>query len=170
MFPVDNVHFQQAAKLNTALVDEQVDFEAMVGILLLLEPSEFQRVRSVLARDSVGLRAVRAANLAAWPSRFVDVRARRARPTLKGIRHRTLLLFILSYQFTVCPQIETTSIASSPVKMNGLSLKIKKRNSLEKKKRSGIGHPYPKIFYRFIFYMYVSFSGLHYICAAVSIE
>lgn len=32
MFPVDNVHFQQAAKLNTALVDEQVDFEAMVNI------------------------------------------------------------------------------------------------------------------------------------------
>lgn len=31
-FPVDNVHFQQAAQISKALVDEQVDFEAMVNI------------------------------------------------------------------------------------------------------------------------------------------
>lgn len=65
--------------------EQQSSYQLVLSdcILLLLEPSEFQRVRSVLARDSVGLRAVRAANLAAWPSRFVDVRARRARPTLR---------------------------------------------------------------------------------------
>lgn len=32
LFPVDNVHFQQAAQISKALVDEQVDFEAMVNI------------------------------------------------------------------------------------------------------------------------------------------
>lgn len=32
VFPVDNVHFQQAAQISKALVDEQVDFEAMVNI------------------------------------------------------------------------------------------------------------------------------------------
>lgn len=32
VFPADNVHFQQAAQISKALVDEQVDFEAMVNI------------------------------------------------------------------------------------------------------------------------------------------
>lgn len=32
VFPVDNVHFQQAAQISKALVDEQVDFETMVNI------------------------------------------------------------------------------------------------------------------------------------------
>lgn len=32
VFPPDNVHFQQAAQISKALVDEQVDFEAMVNI------------------------------------------------------------------------------------------------------------------------------------------
>lgn len=32
VFPVDNVHFQQAAQISKALVDERVDFEAMVNI------------------------------------------------------------------------------------------------------------------------------------------
>jgi len=32
VFPVDNVHFQQGAQISKALVDEQVDFEAMVNI------------------------------------------------------------------------------------------------------------------------------------------
>lgn len=32
VFPSDNVHFQQAAEISKALVDEQVDFEAMVNI------------------------------------------------------------------------------------------------------------------------------------------
>lgn len=31
-FLADNVHFQQAAQISKALVDEQVDFEAMVNI------------------------------------------------------------------------------------------------------------------------------------------
>lgn len=31
-FPSDNVHFQQAAQISKALVDEQVDFEVMVNI------------------------------------------------------------------------------------------------------------------------------------------
>lgn len=33
VFPVDNVHFQQAAQISKALVDEKVDFEAMVNIV-----------------------------------------------------------------------------------------------------------------------------------------
>lgn len=32
VLPVDNVHFQQAAQISKALVDQQVDFEAMVNI------------------------------------------------------------------------------------------------------------------------------------------
>lgn len=32
LLPADNVHFQQAAQISKALVDEQVDFEAMVNI------------------------------------------------------------------------------------------------------------------------------------------
>lgn len=32
VFPADNVHFQQAAQISKALVDGQVDFEAMVNI------------------------------------------------------------------------------------------------------------------------------------------
>lgn len=32
VFPSDNVHLQQAAQISKALVDEQVDFEAMVNI------------------------------------------------------------------------------------------------------------------------------------------
>lgn len=32
VFPVDNVHFQQAAQISKALVEEEVDFEAMVNI------------------------------------------------------------------------------------------------------------------------------------------
>lgn len=32
VFPADNVHFQQAAQISRALVDEQVDFETMVNI------------------------------------------------------------------------------------------------------------------------------------------
>lgn len=32
VFPSDNVHFQQAAQISKALVDEQVDFEVMVNI------------------------------------------------------------------------------------------------------------------------------------------
>lgn len=33
VFPSDNVHFQQAAQISKALVDEQVDFEVMVNIV-----------------------------------------------------------------------------------------------------------------------------------------
>lgn len=32
VFPLDNVHFQQAAQISKALVEQQVDFEAMVNI------------------------------------------------------------------------------------------------------------------------------------------
>lgn len=34
VFPVDNVHFQQAAQISKALVDAEVDFEVMVNISL----------------------------------------------------------------------------------------------------------------------------------------
>lgn len=33
--PADNVHFQQAAEISEALVEEQVDFEAMVIVFIL---------------------------------------------------------------------------------------------------------------------------------------
>lgn len=52
------------------------------SLLLLLDPSEFQCIRSVSPRDNVVLRAVCTADLTARPRWFVYVSAGRARPTL----------------------------------------------------------------------------------------
>lgn len=59
------------------------------SLLLLLDSSEFQCVRSVPSWDDIVLRPVCAADLTARPCGFVYVSARRARPTL---RHRVVLL------------------------------------------------------------------------------
>lgn len=53
------------------------------SLLLLLDASEFQCVWSVSARDDVAVRAVCTADLTARPGGFVDVSARRTRPTLR---------------------------------------------------------------------------------------
>lgn len=48
-FLADNVHFQQAAQISKALVDEQVDFEAMVNV-----HSEKKAARSTDCRWAAG--------------------------------------------------------------------------------------------------------------------
>lgn len=72
------------------------------SLLLLLDSSEFQCIRSVSSWDDIVLRPVCAADLTARPCGFVYVSARRARPTLW---HRVVLLisaFSWDESFSLC--------------------------------------------------------------------
>lgn len=48
---LDNVHFQQAAQISKALVEQQVDFEAMVSVKRKCDQSDFQITWNELYSD-----------------------------------------------------------------------------------------------------------------------
>lgn len=81
------------------------------SLLLLLDAPEFQCVGPVSPRDAVALGAVRAADLTPRPRRLVDVRAGRARPTLRHKLARPFVvicivvavkIYVLMYNHQLC--------------------------------------------------------------------
>lgn len=70
---LDNVHFQQAAEISEALVDEQVDFEAMVSDLEKSKRSHWKLITHPYGKDWESLRRAENPHLVKKKTLFLSV-------------------------------------------------------------------------------------------------